>query len=163
MFIKSLALLGCASLVLGGSEQGFNSQNPLSVNAGGPAFVALDNGVNAYFQSDGQFVIYNHGTVHRADAVWYSGTVWLSRIHCIFTLAFFRDLTALSAQGGYDCTHDNCNLRFQNDGNFVLYVDDVARWNTTTQGTGFELFFRNQKPYITITDGLGGVVWSTSP
>ncbi len=84
MFIKPFIILHCASLVFGAPAKGFTIQNPLNVAAGGPPFVALDNGVNSYFQTDGNFVVYGRGTVNTADALWYTSTVCIPKIYCVF-------------------------------------------------------------------------------
>lgn len=55
-------------------------------------------------------------------------------------------------QGGQDCTYNNCQLDFQDDGNFVIYVNGAVAWNTATGGRGWYLYFNNQSPYMTIYD-----------
>ena len=95
MFLKAFVLLHCASLVFGAPAKGFNVENPLNIAAGGPAFVALDNGVNSYFQTDGNFVIYGRGTVNTADALWYTSTVCLPKICCVFFYIFRKSNGAL--------------------------------------------------------------------
>ncbi len=80
MLIKPLFLLSYASLMLGRSGDEWKNTEARSISAGGPPFMSLDNGMNFYFQSDGNFVIYSKGTVATADAVWYSNTVWAPNI-----------------------------------------------------------------------------------
>ncbi|CAF9935703.1 MAG: hypothetical protein ALECFALPRED_006525 [Alectoria fallacina] len=106
------------------------------IQAAGPPFVGLDNGIGFYFQTDGNFVVY-HGSSIAPNAVWNSDTA------------------------GHDCQNANCELTFQGDGNFVIYVNGGAVWNTGTAGAGHRLEFRNVEPYITIYNSDDRAIYST--
>ena len=75
MFLKPILLLACASSVLGFFEQTWFSTDHFVVTPSNAPFTSLDHGVNFFFQPDGNFVVYLHGTTTLADAVWSSTTV----------------------------------------------------------------------------------------
>ncbi len=75
MFLKSIFLLALAVPVFGDYLQHWTNENEFHVEPSEKPFSSLDNGLNFYFQYDGNFVVYLHGTVNTADAVWHSHTV----------------------------------------------------------------------------------------
>lgn len=75
MFLKSIFLLACASPVFGFFTQVWFSRSNFVVTPANTPFASLDHGMNFYFQYDGNFVIYLHGTMNTADAAWSSQTV----------------------------------------------------------------------------------------
>lgn len=116
------------------------SLNSLNVqpNPSGAAFLTLDNGVGFYFQTDGNFVIYNGVPAGSSNALWSSQT------------------------SGHDCIENACDLIFQGDGNLVIYVKGNPKWSSNTAGKGNSLVFRDQKPLISIYDHGNNRIWGTA-
>ncbi len=108
----------------------------LAYEASGAPLVALDNGMQFYFQnSDSNSVVYVNGV-----AKWYNG------VH----------------EGGTCDNGNNCFMAFQQDGNWVTYYNGVATWQSGTVGTGEYLAFWDKDPYIVIYDINLNPVWTSS-
>ena len=75
MFLKSIFVLASASSVLSAWDQVWDAHDNFHVTPANTPFSSLDHGVNFYFQYDGNFVAYLHGTINAADAAWSSQTV----------------------------------------------------------------------------------------
>ena len=83
----------------------------------------------AVLQADGNFVVYGAP----GQALWASGT-------------------------SVDCGSGQCRGSFQNDGNLVLYQNEVPYWSTNTAGTGaVQIRFSPISPYLQINSD--SVVW----
>ncbi len=103
-------------------------------------------GITWQFQgSDGNLVIYNttlSSPTAGSTVLWASG----------------------GAPGG-NCnpsgTNNLCYLAFQGDGNTVAYFNGTPYWNTGTNPTGAKLVFQNSKPFLSVVNGTGRVIWST--
>ncbi len=54
-----------------------------------------------------------------------------------------------------DCTKISGELILQTDGNFVMYQNGVAVWNTGTWARGEDLIFSTALPYVKIQDHQG--------
>ena len=108
-----------------------------SVQAAGPPFLTLDNDIGFYFQTDGNFVVYQGASV-ASNALFNSGTA------------------------GHACADNNCTLVFQSDGNLVIYVNNspVRATNTVNDGASL-LEFRDLKPYVAIYGNGDHVLWSS--
>ncbi len=108
----------------------------LAYEAAGTPLVALDNGMEFYFQnSDSNSVVYVNGV-----AKWYNG------VH-----------EAATCDNG-----NNCFMAFQQDGNWVTYYNGVATWQSGTVGKGEYLAFWDKDPYIVIYDINWNIVWTSS-
>lgn len=75
MFLKPVFLLACASPVFSAWDQVWYAHTKFHITPSYTPFASLDHGVNFYFQYDGNFVVYLHGTMEVADAAWSSQTV----------------------------------------------------------------------------------------
>ena len=52
-------------------------------------------------------------------------------------------------------------LRFQDDGNFVMYYDGNPYFGTDTSGKGKSLVVSDKAPYLMILNGKGNIVWKS--
>ncbi|MCJ1249390.1 hypothetical protein MMC30_006613 [Trapelia coarctata] len=50
-------------------------------------------------------------------------------------------------------------LRFQDDGNLVLYHEGKPRWESKTPGVGKKLVVQDAMPYLMVLDEQGDVAW----
>jgi len=100
-------------------------------------FLRLAHAVSVHLQTDGNFTVYR-GDTRKTNCMWHSGT-WRS----------------------YHKGED-CELRFQGDGNLAIYVENAAVWSTGTQGRGQTLLFSNENPFMTILDRNRVPIWNTT-
>ncbi|KAL8841789.1 MAG: hypothetical protein Q9170_000822 [Blastenia crenularia] len=98
--------------------------------------IALSSETNIYFEDDGNLRVYDP-----------TGVLWSTNLPA-------RDCSTGVSQ---------CYLRWQADGNLVIYVEGVAVWNTGTGGVGQALTFSSRGSLVWIT-GNGSpapVLWSS--
>jgi len=50
-------------------------------------------------------------------------------------------------------------LRFQDDGNLVLYYEGKPCWQSKTPGVGKKLVVADSMPYLMVLDEAGDVAW----
>ncbi len=56
----------------------------------------------------------------------------------------------------------SCELIFQTDGNFVMYQNGIAAWNTGTSPSGDALVISTMLPYMKVADLGGTDLWTAT-
>lgn len=135
-----LSTLAFAPLALAASSVTYISGSAPTWYAQGAPFLTLDNNIGFYFQTDGNFVVYNGASV-ASNAVWNS------------------------ASPGQSCqNYGSCELAFQSDGNFVAYAAQPF-WSTGTnshqgyEDAAYSLILANSPPYVSLFDDGGNRLW----
>lgn len=100
------------------------------------------------------------GTASAAYSMWFDtdgNLVAYKTINGVTTAEWSTPYTA-----AHDCSSANCQAIFQNDGNFVIYVNGAATWNTNTAGRGSTLHMNPEvQPYVVIRDAGANIIWTS--
>ncbi|KAL9598528.1 MAG: hypothetical protein Q9219_004430 [cf. Caloplaca sp. 3 TL-2023] len=115
----------------------FNSQHhAFTAHVSGFPLIALSSNTNTYFEDDGNLNTYDN-----------SGLLWSTNLPA-------RDCAS-------EGTH--CSIKWQSDGNLVIYVEGVAVWYSGTGGVGKILTFssRGSLVWVTGAGSPGPVLWQT--
>ena len=145
----------------------FNTGQTFILQPSNTPFISLWAGVDTYFQGDGNLVTsvlshlklspYSYSFIHSRT---------LPMTNKLTQNSYDPNAIWSSGTGGHNCGTSTCRLAWQGDGNFVIYINGVAVWNTGTEGKGELLTFTSQSYAIEITgvesEGSAPLLWHAS-